>query len=210
MTTRLCLVRHGETAWNAEHRVQGQLDVPLNATGLAQAQAIARALSREQFDAIYSSDLSRALQTAQPLAGLLKLPIVQDRDLRERHYGIFQKLTYAEVKVRFPEDYARFESRDPDFNFRTGESLKEFSERSIKAISRIEKENRGKSIAVFTHGGVLDKLYRFVTGMPIEAARDFGIPNCGINRLAVDGARWSMECWAEVGHLDAALDDFDK
>ena len=210
MTTRLCLVRHGETAWNAEHRVQGQLDVPLNATGLAQAQAIARALAREEFDAIYSSDLARALQTAQPLAGVLKLPIVRDRDLRERHYGIFQKLTYAEVKVRFPEDYARFEARDPDFNFRSGESLREFSKRSVDVILKIAGENKGRRVAVFTHGGVLDKLYRFVTGMPLAAARDFGIPNCGINRLTLEGERWSMECWAEVGHLEGALDDLPE
>ncbi|HEX2566731.1 MAG TPA: histidine phosphatase family protein [Burkholderiales bacterium] len=209
MTTRLCLVRHGETAWNAEHRVQGQLDVPLNGTGLAQAQAIARALSREHFDALYASDLSRALQTAQPLAGLLKRPIVQDRDLRERHYGIFQKLTYAEVKVRFPEDYARFEARDPDFAFRTGESLREFSKRSVDVILKIARENEGKSVAVFTHGGVLDMFYRFIKGLPLQAARDFGIPNCGINRLALEGDRWSMQCWAEVAHLEAALDDFD-
>ena len=207
MNTRLCLVRHGETAWNAEHRVQGQLDVPLNATGLAQAQAIARALSREKFDALYSSDLARALQTAQPLAALLGLPIVRDRSLRERHYGIFQKLTYAEVKMRFPEDYARFEARDPEYAFRTGESLREFSRRSIDVILKIAKENEGRRVAVFTHGGVLDKFYRYVKGMPLEAARDFGIPNCGINRLALDGDRWSMECWAEVAHLEGALDD---
>jgi probable phosphoglycerate mutase len=184
--------------------------VPLNATGSAQAQAIARCLSRETFDAIYSSDLSRALQTAQPLAALARLPIVKERDLRERHYGIFQKLTYAEVKVRFPEDYARFESRDPDFDFRTGESLREFSGRSIRIISRIESENKGKSVAVFTHGGVLDKLYRFVTGLALEAPRDFGIPNCGINRLVIEDGRWSIDCWADIAHLEGALDDLPE
>jgi len=210
VSTRLCIVRHGETAWNAEHRVQGQLDVPLNATGLAQAQAIARALSRETFDAIYSSDLSRALQTAQPLAVLLGLPIVKDPALRERHYGIFQKLTYAEVKVRFPEDYARFEARDPDYAFRTGESLREFSKRSVDAILKIERDNRGKSVAVFTHGGVLDKLYRFVTGLPLEAPRDFGIPNCGINRLVLADGKWSIDCWADIAHLEGALDDLPE
>ena len=206
--TRLCIVRHGETAWNAEHRVQGQLDVPLNAAGLAQADAIARTLAHEKFAAIYSSDLSRALQTAQPLAGVLNLKIVQDKDLRERHYGIFQKLTYAEVKARYPEDYACFEGRDPDYAFRTGESLREFSARSIEVIARIERENRGKGVLVFTHGGVLDKLYRFVTGLALSAPREFGIPNCGINRLAHRDGAWHIECWADVGHLKSALDDF--
>jgi 2,3-bisphosphoglycerate-dependent phosphoglycerate mutase len=208
MSARLCIVRHGETAWNAEHRVQGQLDVPLNAIGLAQADAIARALSRERFDAIYASDLSRALQTAAPVAKLLGVEILREKGLRERHYGIFQTLTYAEVKVRYAEDYARFLARDPEFKFRSGESLREFSERSIKAISRIKDENRGKSVAVFTHGGVLDELYRFIHGMPVGAPRDFAIPNCGINRIDTGTDPWRIECWADVAHLEAALDDF--
>ena len=151
MTTRLCIVRHGETAWNAEHRVQGQLDVPLNAVWQAQALAAAKVLSREKFDAIYSSDLSRARQTAAPTAELLSMQVAIDPALRERHYGIFERLTYAEVKEKFPEDYARFHAREPDYNFRTGESLKDFSARSISVVSRIAKECEGKSILIFTH-----------------------------------------------------------
>ena len=208
MTTRLCIVRHGETAWNAEHRVQGQFDVPLNATGLAQANAIARALAHEKFDALYSSDLSRAVQTARPAAGVLGLKIIEDRNLRERHYGIFQTLTYADVKVRYAEDYARFLARDPEFSFRSGESLREFSRRSVDAVQRIEKDNRGRSVAVFTHGGVLDEIYRFIHRIPVSAPRDFGIPNCGINRLVGGAGAWRIECWAEVAHLESALDDF--
>ena len=135
MTTRLCIVRHGETAWNAEHRVQGQLDVPLNSTGEAQALAASKVLSREKFDAIYSSDLGRARQTADPVANFLSMGILLEKDLRERHYGIFERLTYAEVKVRYPEDYARFERRDPDYAFRTGERLQDFYDRSIAVIA---------------------------------------------------------------------------
>ena len=205
--TRLCLVRHGETAWNAAHRVQGQLDVPLNAVGLAQAQAIARALAQEKFDVIYSSDLQRARQTAAPLAALLSKEVLLDEALRERHYGIFQELTYAEVKVRFAEDYARFARRDPDFSFRSGESLKDFSERSIAAVARIADRHPGQSVLVFTHGGVLDELYRSIHGIPVSAPREFGIPNCGINRLTRNAGAWNMECWADIAHLESALDD---
>jgi probable phosphoglycerate mutase len=205
--TRLCIVRHGETAWNAEHRVQGQLDVPLNAAGLAQAEAIARALGGERFDALYSSDLSRALQTAAPAAKQLGLEIVQDKDLRERHYGVFQTHTYAEVKVRYAEDYAHFLARDPDFAFQTGESLREFSQRSLSVVGRIATAHPGKHVLVVTHGGVLDELYRFIRKIPMQAPRDFGIPNCGINRLAHDAGGWRIECWADIAHLESALDD---
>jgi len=207
MTTKLCIVRHGETAWNAEHRVQVQLDVPLNAIGLAQAQAAAKVLSREKFDVIYSSDLSRAQQTAAPTAELLSMQVAIDPALRERHYGIFERLTYAEVKEKFPEDYARFHARDPDYDFRTGESLRDFSVRSISIISKIAQENKDRNILVFTHGGVLDYLYRFITGLSISAERDFGIPNAGLNRIEVAPAGWQVRSWADVAHLENALDD---
>ena len=207
MTTRLCIVRHGETAWNAEHRVQGQLDVPLNAIGQAQALAASKVLSHEKFDAIYSSDLSRARQTAQLTASCLSMNVLIDKELRERHYGIFERLTYAEVKVRYPEDYARFEARDPEYAFRTGESLRDFSERSIAVISKIVGEHENQNILVFTHGGVLDMLYRFVTRLPVSADRKFGIPNAGLNRVEVTSAGWQICAWADTAHLDGALDD---
>ncbi len=208
MITRLCLVRHGETAWNAEHRVQGQLDVPLNAVGQAQALAAARVLALEAFDVVYSSDLGRARKTAEPAAAARGREVLLDRDLRERHYGIFERLTYAEVKSRFPEDYARFEARDPEFAFRTGESLKDFYARSVAAISRIANAHGSRSILVFTHGGVLDMLYRHVTGLGIRAPRDFGIPNAGLNRLELRAEGWVIRVWADTAHLEGALDDF--
>jgi len=207
MTTRLCIVRHGETAWNAEHRVQGQLDVPLNAIGQAQALAASRVLSQEKFDVIYSSDLTRARQTAEPAAGRLALKILFEKDLRERHYGIFERLTYAEVKVRFPEDYARFDARDPEYAFRTGEALKDFFARSIAIVTSIAGANPGKSILVFTHGGVLDMLYRHITGLDLSAERNFGIPNAGLNRVELSPSGWQIRAWADTAHLESALDD---
>ncbi len=207
-TTRLCLVRHGETAWNAEHRVQGQLDVPLNGVGVAQAQRVARALAGERFDAAYASDLSRTRQTAEPLVAAQNLRLVVEPALRERHYGIFERLTYAEVKRDYPEDYARFDARDPEFDFRTGEKLRDFFARSVDAVARIAARHPGGHVVVFTHGGVLDMLYRHIRGLPVTAARDFGIPNCGLNRVEFAGGAWRVLGWAEVAHLDEARDDF--
>jgi 2,3-bisphosphoglycerate-dependent phosphoglycerate mutase len=207
MNTRLCIVRHGETAWNAEHRVQGQLDVPLNAIGQAQAEAAAKVLGGEKFSAIYSSDLARAQQTAQPTASRLAMSVALNKDLRERHYGIFERLTYAEVKQKFPEDYARFEAREPGYDFRTGESLSAFSERSIAVISRIADRHAGESILVFTHGGVLDMLQRFITGSELSTQRGFGIPNAGLNRIELVDGRWQIRAWADTAHLAGALDD---
>ena len=205
--TRLCLIRHGETAWNAEGRVQGQLDIPLSPTGLAQAKAVAAALKGESFDAIYSSDLVRVRQTAQPTADMLKKEVVLDERLRERHYGVFQSITYTEAKDRFPEDYARFRAKDLDFNFETGESLRTFNERSLAVIEEIIRKNSGKNLLVFTHGGVLEIVYRHATGRGLTTPRDFEIPNAALNRVTYSGDKWRVDVWADVHHLSATLDD---
>jgi probable phosphoglycerate mutase len=205
--TRLCIVRHGETAWNAEHRVQGQVDTPLNALGLAQASAVAVALANERFDAAYSSDLERARRTAAPAASRLGIGLRLDPALRERHYGMFETLTYAEVRERYPADYARFAARDPDYDFRSGEGLRAFFSRSIGCIAALARRHPGQSVLVFTHGGVLEMAYRHATGRGLSSERDFRIPNAAINRLEVAGSRWTVLDWANCAHLDAALDD---
>src|SRR5262245_39558764 len=205
--TRLCIVRHGETAWNAEGRVQGQLDIPLSVTGLAQAAAVAVALKGEKFDAIYSSDLVRVRQTAQPTADEMKKQVLLDQRLRERHYGVFQSITYVEAKERFPEDYARFKAKDLDFGFETGESLRAFNDRSLVVIDEIARKNSGRNVLVFTHGGVLECVYRHATGRGLTTPRDFEIPNAAINRIELNGRTWTVDAWADVHHLAATLDD---
>jgi len=205
--TRLCLVRHGETAWNAEGRVQGQLDVPLSAVGLAQARAVAAALAGESFGAIYASDLARVRQTAEPAAARLGLGVRLERALRERHYGMFERLTYVEVKERYPAEYARFRDKDLDFDFVSGESLKAFAERALACVAALVERHAGESILVFTHGGVLEIVYRHATGRGLSSARDFEIPNAALNRIEVAGGAWRVAAWAEVSHLEGALDD---
>jgi len=188
--TQLCMVRHGETAWNAEGRVQGQLDVPLSEVGISQARAVAIALRGETFNAIYSSDLQRVTQTAEPTARMLGLPVRLDPRLRERHYGMFQTLKYADVKVLHPE-----------------ESLRTFHARSIECLADLAARHPGESLLVFTHGGVLEMARRFATGASLSTVREFEIPNCGINRMSISGDEWSVLGWAECAHLEAALDD---
>jgi 2,3-bisphosphoglycerate-dependent phosphoglycerate mutase len=199
--TRLCLVRHGETEWNAEGRVQGQTDIPLSPFGLAQAHAAAEALCGHDFSAIYSSDLMRVRQTAEPSVRRLALPLRLEPGLRERHYGIFERLLYTEVRSRYPEHYARFHSKDPDYDFETGESLRAFYDRALGAVRSIVERHLGEQVLVFTHGGVLDMVYRHARSLGISAARDYGIPNCGVNWLEISPHGWEVQCWADVGHL---------
>jgi len=203
MTLKLCVVRHGETEWNAQGRVQGQLDVPLSPVGLAQARAVAGVLGKEHFDAVYSSDLVRVRQPAEPL----KRELILDERLRERHYGVFQGMTYADAKEKLPEDYARFRAKDPEFAFRNGESLSRFNERALAFFSDLVEKRAGQAVLVFTHGGILEMLYRHATGRGISAPRDFEIPNAAINRLEHDAQGWRVLAWADISHLTVALDD---
>jgi len=208
--TRLCLVRHGETAWNAEGRVQGQVDVPLSAVGLAQARAVAAALAGERFDAIYSSDLTRVRQTAEPAAERLGLPVALDAALRERHYGMFERHTYVEVRERYPAEYARFRDKDLDFDFVSGESLRAFAARSLACVAALVERHAGESILVFTHGGVLEMVYRHASGRTLSSPRDFELPNAALNRVEARPGAWRVDAWAEVAHLERALDDLPE
>lgn len=158
------MVRHGETAWNAEGRVQGQLDIPLSRVGLAQAHAVAGVLSGQSYAALFCSDLVRVQQTARPLAERLGLAVQLDPRLRERHYGVFQGLTYAEARERLPEDYARFKAKLPDYSFGDGESLRAFSARCIACVGELASRHPGEALLLFTHGGVLEMVYRHATG----------------------------------------------
>lgn len=207
--TRICLVRHGETAWNAEKRIQGQTDIALDQTGLAQAAAAARWLSRQPVAALYSSDLLRAKQTAACIADALNLPLSLLPAVRERRYGVFEGMTYDEARIRYPEDYHAFEVRDPDYAFPGGgESLKQLHVRVTGQLQRLAADHAGQLVLLVTHGGVLDIVNRFVRGNPLELARDFLIPNAGINWLSVRGGRWTLDSWGETAHLAAgALDE---
>lgn len=206
-TSRICMVRHGETAWNAEGRVQGQTDVPLSATGEAQARALVGALATTRFTALYASDLARVRQTAAPSAAALGLELRLDARLRERHYGKFETYTYAEVRERLPEDYARFKAKDPDYDFGSGESLRAFSARALACVREIAARHAGETVLVFTHGGVLEMVRRHALGSGLQAPRDFEIPNAALNWIEAGPGAWRVQAWAEVAHLERALDD---
>lgn len=199
--TRICFVRHGETDWNTALRMQGHIDLPLNATGLTQALAIGHHFSGIWADALYSSDLLRARQTAQPIAESLKLPIVLRPDLRERNFGRCEGLTFEEIVEKFPEDARAIKRRDPDYVSSGGESRRQHQSRILEHVGSLVSDHPGQSIVVVTHGGVLDVIYRRVHGWPPNAPRDYPIPNAGINWVSIDGERWRIESWGETAHL---------
>ncbi len=206
--TRLCIIRHGETEWNAERRIQGQLDIGLNETGGQQADAAGRWLRPAGITALYASDLKRAWHTAQAIGRHLALVPQPAPELRERRYGIFEGLTYVEAAARFPEGYAAFEGRNADYDFAEGESLKTMFARVTGKLQALVAAHKGETIAVVVHGGVLDIINRFVRGNPLEMPRDFLIPNAGLNWISVQDGQWTVDSWGETQHLaPGALDE---
>ncbi len=229
MSTRILFIRHGETDWNRVKRIQGHIDIPLAASGFAQAERLAARLARKAhrahadgaahtahtapdwgvaLDAIYSSDLTRAQQTAQPTATALGMSVQLSTGLRERDYGVFQGHDSSEIAARFPDAYAVWKTRDPGFAPEGGESLRALSHRVLHTVAAIVAAHPGGRIACVTHGGVLDCIYRHARGLPLDAPRDHPLLNASVNTVDFDEqGRASVASWADIDHLQGKSED---
>jgi probable phosphoglycerate mutase len=200
--TRIIALRHGETTWNVDTRIQGQTDIPLNDTGRWQARRLARALAGEGISAVYTSDLLRARETAEALARALGVNLLADAGLRERAFGEFEGMTYDEIARRWPEASARWRERDPAFGPAGGETLSGFYARCVEAARRVAGRHPGQTIALVAHGGVLDCLYRAATRLDLRVPRTWHIGNASINRLLHSEEGFHLVGWADTQHLD--------
>ncbi len=211
-TTRFCLVRHGETDWNSEHRLQGHTDIGLNIRGTAQAAQLAHAIkdSNLQFDVLYTSDLQRAVKTAQAIELLFNKSAIIDNALRERHLGALQGLTINEAPGLEPELWQSHISRNLNEELRGGESIKQFSDRIKSALERIRNQHLGKTILLVSHGGALDMMYRIASNHPLNAEKIVSVPNASLNWISHEGSAWKVDGWAETSHLEGlVLDNLD-
>lgn len=199
--TRVLLIRHGETDWNVQTRLQGHSDIPLNARGRWQAARLHEALQGEVLDAVYSSDLRRALDTAAAVAAATGAPLRPEPALRERGFGCFEGLTYAEVETRFPVEARRWRLREPGFGPAGGENLIDFHARCLSAAERLAAAHAGGSIALVAHGGVLDSLYRAATRVPLDAPRSWRMANASLNRLLYSASGFALVGWDDDAHL---------
>jgi 2,3-bisphosphoglycerate-dependent phosphoglycerate mutase len=213
--TDILLIRHGETAWNVEKRLQGHCDIALNPEGVRQAAALGCVLRDEPLDAIFSSDLQRARDTAQAIAAVRGMTVQTHPGLRERCFGAFEGLIHSEISERYPMDFVAWKQRDLDARYTAGErqaeTLREFAARALGCVARLAGMEGHRRIAIVTHGGVLDTLYRHAYGLGYEHARNFDVLNASINRVKWDGARFHVLQWADVSHLaQTALDEADN
>ena len=199
--TRIIAIRHGETAWNVDTRIQGQLDIPLNDNGRWQASQLSRALAGETISTVYASDLLRANQTACAVADAFGLEVVNDAGLRERGFGIFEGRTFAEIDATWPDQARLWRKRDPQFEPEGGESLLRFRDRVVETANRLAARHVGEQIVMVGHGGVMDVLYRAATRQELQAARTWDLSNATINRLLWTPNGLTLVGWADNAHL---------
>jgi probable phosphoglycerate mutase len=207
--TRILAIRHGETAWNADTRIQGHIDIPLNVKGQWQAAQLAKALAaQDKLHAVYSSDLKRAHQTATAVAALQGLEVVSHPGLRERGFGAFEGKTFAEIEIALPEDSLLWRKRDPHWTPPNGgESLIVMEQRVRQTLNELASQHTGQHIALFAHGGVMDLLYRIATQQDLQAPRTWALTNTAINRLLWTPQSVSLVGWSDTSHLDEPTRD---
>lgn len=173
MATTLHVVRHGETDWNLGRRVQGHTDIPLNDEGRRQARLLSTQLAAIPFDAAYSSDLSRAAETARILLGPRSLSVIACEGLREKHFGTWEGLTDVDVRERFPQAV--------NGAWGDGETADEMGQRVVTTLARIADSHPNGQVLVVTHGGPIRALYRSAGDDPPFIA------NCALSRFVYDG-----------------------
>lgn len=205
--TRILAVRHGETTWNRDTRIQGHTDIDLNEHGRWQAERLAHALREESFAAIYSSDLKRARDTAQAVAQRHDLPVHADIGLRERGFGRFEGHTWDELALRYPAETLAWRKRMPDFAPPGGETLVQLRERVVETVLRLAERHVGEQILLVAHGGVLDVLYRAATRLDLQAPRTWQLANTGVNRLLWSPEGLALVGWGDVTHLQVGDDE---
>jgi probable phosphoglycerate mutase len=206
--TRIIAIRHGETAWNVDSRIQGQLDIGLNDNGRWQARRVGRALAAEPIAAIYASDLGRAHETAKAIGETTGIPVVPDTGLRERCFGLFEGKTFDEIHSTWPEHAQNWRKRIPEWEPpEGGESLLQLRARVHGTVHALAERHRGEQIVVVAHGGVLDTLYRIATGQEVNSPRTWQLPNGAINRLLWTPGGFTLVGWSDTQHLEHAASD---
>ena len=210
--TEIWVVRHGETPWNVERRIQGWEDTPLNDHGISQAQALGRHLAKLHqngpvIHALYSSDLQRAHHTANIAGQAIGLTPIIETGVRERHFGVLQGVIFHAMDEHQPEAAKIWRSREPEAELPEGESLGTFHRRVVKALDEIAARHVGQRVMVVSHGGAMDIIWRHASQVALQAPRQTPMQNASINRISISPEGWRIIDWGDVSHLTKASDD---
>lgn len=199
---RMLIVRHGETPWNAQGRLQGHADIDLSEKGRRQAGEVAQRLADTHIDVAYSSDLARAWNTAQIALGQRNVPLRSTEGLRERYYGVFEGLTVEEREDLFPEEFAASLVKDLDFAPEGGESARRTLDRMSTVIGEIKERHLNETVLVVGHGGSLRSAIIALMELPPEATWRFIMANCGLTVIDTYWDNAVLRLYNDTSHLD--------
>ena len=200
--TEFILVRHGETQWNAEGRIQGQGDSSLTERGIAQAQAVGQRLQNEQFTNLYGSHLGRVLETARYIAAITGHDLTIDERLQERAYGIFEGLTHSEAGIKHAMVLEEYQNTlSPDFAIPQGESWRQLSLRGQAVLQELAQRHPGERLVVVSHGSFLRALLSHILGIPLDKRPGFRLANGSLSEIVFENGEWSVTTLGEVYYL---------
>ena len=196
------ILRHGETDWNAQGRIQGHSDVALSVRGGQQAGLAAARLAQVPFDVAYCSDLQRSAETARRILGSREVPLHPSTELREYHKGVFEGLTAAETEERYPEMYAASVIKDLDFAPTGGESTRQVSVRLAGFVEELRQRHLEDTVLIVGHGGALRAAFVALMELPMEANWRFEMANCGLSVVDVYPDNAVLRLFNDTSHLD--------
>ena len=199
--TEIILIRHGETEWNSQQRMQGHSNSDLSEVGRGQIQALGELMKNVSFDHIYSSDSLRARQTAEAITQYSGHTLQFDQRIREKNLGVFEGLTSTEAKERHPEVYRLFKTAGANYVIDEGESTQQLLERALEFIEEIRLRHPQERVVMVTHGGVVRVLMKHALGLSIDAPTRFIIKNTGIFGL-IWNENWLVTQMGGVSHLE--------
>ena len=201
MATEITIIRHGETIWNAQQRIQGHRNSKLSENGIRQAGLVAKSLAKREFDVLISSDLERAAETAGIINKLLQLPLEYNKNMRERSFGIVEGMTLAEMKEKFPREYRSYKERELGFKFSGGESIEQLFNRVTSEIEAIARKFENKKVLIVSHGLVLETMMYKTFNIKLNSSRVFSINNSSISSFYIDRDNWFLKEWGVIEHL---------
>lgn len=202
MATNFFLIRHGLTFWNHEHRYQGHTDIELNNEGIRQAQTLKKRFAMEKFDAIYSSDLKRALKTAEIINEIHQLPIQISSELREINFGVWEAHTYRELERDYPELLKIWLTKPELLHIPQGESFAMVRDRAVKLIRNIVLQYSNSTVAVITHGGTIAALICGLLGLSLDNIRKYKHNNAAVTLLTITQDKVILKLFNDLSHLE--------
>lgn len=202
MSTEILLIRHGETIWNTKKLIQGQLDSPLTDNGIHQSNLLSQRMKKINPDIIYTSDLKRAIHTANIINQYMNKNIIEISGVRERNWGVFQGADWKKIKKFFPTQYKYYRNDSKNYVIPNGESYNQVTKRTLESLVDIIENHKNQKVVIVTHGGVISPLIRSLLNIPYETHRKFIISNTSITKLIYNDFGFSIVSIGDIAHLE--------